>query len=270
MSNNQNQSVWELEAYRAWLNKYGTPSTFATKISNNPKKHLGTLLPFLGEISGKKILNLMGSNGSKALALSLLGADVTVVDFSEANRQYALEMCQSLDVNFKYIVSNVLDIDQKQFGEKYDIVFAEMGILHYFTDLEAFFNIFLESLKIDGTAIIRDFHPVSTKLISSRGSTAKVRKHKVDGDYFDSTLKFQNSALDKYQDQDQDQEQHHDTLTEEVDSQVLLRHWTLGEIITAFANVGLCITSLTEEPNLSSEVFDKGIPKTFILTGKKL
>ncbi|MDU7887403.1 MAG: SAM-dependent methyltransferase, partial [Clostridium perfringens] len=43
----------------------------------------------------------------------------------------------------------------------------------------------------------------------------------------------------------------------------------LGEIVTAVANTGLKIESLTEEPNLSSDVFDKGIPKTFTIVARK-
>ncbi|MDY2582891.1 MAG: SAM-dependent methyltransferase, partial [Clostridium perfringens] len=50
---------------------------------------------------------------------------------------------------------------------------------------------------------------------------------------------------------------------------VFLRKWNLGEIVTAVANTGLKIESLTEEPNLSSDVFDKGIPKTFTIVARK-
>lgn len=49
-----------------------------------------------------------------------------------------------------------------------------------------------------GLLVIRDFHPVSTKLISSRGTTAKIRKHKVTGDYFDCSLIETDVAFSKY------------------------------------------------------------------------
>jgi hypothetical protein len=51
---------------------------------------------------------------------------------------------------------------------------------------------------------------------------------------------------------------------------VRLRHWTLGEIIISIASEGLYIRLLEELPNLSSEVFDKGIPKTFAIVAEKL
>ena len=256
-TNQRHKDIWNQSAYDAWRNKYGLPNDYADKLAKNPQKHLGTLIPFLGEISGKKILNLMGSNGSKAICLTLLGADVTIVDFSEENALYCKEMCEHLGCNLTYIVSDVLTFDVPLDYEAFDIVIAEMGILHYFTDLAPFMHIPWTYLKKDGLFLIRDFHPVSTKLIVSRGSTAKVRKHKVQGDYFSNELMQQDSALKKYQDE------------ESSENNIVLRKWTLGEIVTATASAGFRILTLKEEPNLSSATFDHGIPKTFILTSIK-
>nr|WP_279381047.1 class I SAM-dependent methyltransferase [Alkaliphilus hydrothermalis] len=203
-------------------------------------------------------MNLMGSNGTKAVALALLGADVTVVDFSEGNRQFAMELAEAAGVKINYILANVLEIPQEELRGDYDIVFAEMGILHYFSDLKPFFNVFYRSLKEEGIMVLRDFHPVSTKLITSRGTTAKIRKHKVTGDYFDTSLEEQDISYSKFMSEG------------EEPIKVFLRKWNLGEVITAVAEEGLMIQSLEEEPNLSCEVFDKGIPKTFSLVARKI
>ncbi|MNC35204.1 hypothetical protein D3C75_836780 [compost metagenome] len=48
-----------------------------------------------------------------------------------------------------------------------------------------------------------------------------------------------------------------------------VRYWNLGEIVTAAAQSGLVVRQLVEEPNQSSEVFDKGIPKLFTLVADK-
>jgi 2-polyprenyl-3-methyl-5-hydroxy-6-metoxy-1,4-benzoquinol methylase len=200
---------------------------------------------------------LIGSNGYKAVALALLGADVTVVDFSEANRHYAMDLARVGGVTIKYIVSDVLKLSKQQLTNDYDIVFAEMGILHYFMDLKPFIHIIYELLGDTGLFIIRDFHPISTKLITSGGPTAKVRKHEVTGDYFDTTLEEKNVSYSKY------------LGSCEECKKVLLRKWNLGEIITAVAEERLIIKSLDEEANLSSDVYDKGIPKTFTLVAEK-
>ncbi|QAA30930.1 class I SAM-dependent methyltransferase [Clostridium manihotivorum] len=252
-----NEEIWNKETYDAWVNRFGTPEEAAARIKKNPEAVLSILYSKLGDVKGKRIMNLMGSNGNKAVALALLGAEVTVVDFSEGNKNYALELAKAADVKIDYIVSDVLKLPKEKVRGDYDIVFAEMGIIHYFTDLAPFMKLMYELLSNKGIALLRDFHPVSTKLISSRGSTAKVRKHKVTGDYFDTSLEEKDVSYFKYSEDD-------------VPKKVFLRKWTLGEVVTSVANSGLVIKSLDEEPNLSSEVFDKGIPKTFTVMAEKL
>nr|WP_206762515.1 class I SAM-dependent methyltransferase [Clostridium perfringens] len=253
---NENEEAWNKETYNAWVKRFGTAKEAAEKIKAMPEKKLNVLLDKFGDVKGKKIFNLMGSNGNKAVALALLGADVTVVDFSEGNRRYALDLAEACGVKINFILSDVLKMPKEVMSGDYDIVFAEMGILHYFSDLAPFMNVINSLLEGGGKAVLRDFHPVSTKLITSRGSTAKVRKHKVTGDYFDTSLEEKEVAYSKY-------------LEEGEVEKVFLRKWNLGEIVTAVANTGLKIESLTEEPNLSSDVFDKGIPKTFTIVAIK-
>ncbi|WP_328805524.1 class I SAM-dependent methyltransferase [Paenibacillus apii] len=206
-------------------------------------------------------MNLMGSNGVKAVALGLLGAEVSVADFSEGNARYASELAQAAGVRLNYVVSDVLNLPRDTAWGTYDIVFAEQGIVHYFTDLKPFMDTAYSLLAPGGTFILRDFHPVSTKLISSKGSTAKIRKHKVTGDYFDSTLEEKRVSYAKYSPEGGE--------SREQTGILYWRKWTLGEIVTAAADSSFRIRKLIEEPNLSSEVFDKGIPKTFVLVAEK-
>ncbi|MDP5274236.1 class I SAM-dependent methyltransferase [Chengkuizengella axinellae] len=252
-----NEDIWNEETYYAWVKRFGEPHDAVQKIMKNPAKLLSVLYPKFGNVENKKIMNLMGSNGSKAVALALMGAKVTVADFSEGNKRYAMELAKEANVNIEYILSDVLKISEKQLSENYDIVFAEMGILHYFIDLKPFMEIVNTLLGNHGLFIIRDFHPVSTKLITSRGTTSKIRKHKVTGDYFDTSIEEKEVSYTKY-------------LNDEEPKKVLHRYWNIGEIVTAISNAGLVVKSLDEEPNLSSEVFDKGIPKTFTLVAEKL
>lgn len=252
-----NSKAWNTENYKAWVKRFGEPREAADKIKNNPIKFLGYLKDEFESVENKKIANLMGSNGTKAVALACMGAEVTVVDFSYENKVYAEELSREAGVEIDYLVSDVLKIDNSR-NDKFDIVFAEMGIIHYFTDLVEFFNVFKKLLKKGGRLILRDFHPVSTKLISSKGTTAKIRKHKVNGDYFYSGLYESEVAFTKYLENGEEEIQ-----------KVMLRRWTIGEVVTAIANAGLTIEKLVEEPNLSCDVFDKGIPKTFRVTAIK-
>lgn len=251
-----NEEAWNRETYDAWVSRFGTPAAAAARIAKQPSKSLSVLDEAIGDPGGKRIMNLMGSNGSKAVALALLGASVTVVDFSPGNRRYALELAEAAGVSLDYRISDVLKLDTEGLAGTYDVVFAEMGILHYFTDLAPFMRLAETLLARGGRFVLRDFHPVSTKLISSRGTTAKIRKHKVDGDYFDTSLEEQEASFAKY--------------SEGESPKVRLRKWNLGEIVTAAAQSGLTVAALREEANLSGDSFDRGIPKTFTLISHKI
>lgn len=251
----ENIDAWQADTYSAWVERFGAPAVAAERIRNNPAKMVGSLLPHLGPIENKRIVNIMGSHGLKAIALSVLGAKTTVIDISESNRKYALDVAEAAGTKIEYHVDNILDCNRDQkFTKRFDIAFAEMGIIHYFTDLVPFMKTIKELLDTNGRFVLKDFHPVSTKLIKYRGSTAKVRKYKVDGDYFSKELERRPVSYSK----------HVENGTND-NKTVLLRNWTMGEIITAVASSGMKICSLIEEPNESSEVFDKGIPKTFTL-----
>lgn len=253
----KNSDAWNSGAYEAWIRRFGTPAEAARKLIAQPVKRIGELYPYFEEISGKKIINLLGSNGMKAVALSVLGAEVTVVDFSEENEKYALELAAEAGKSIRYVVSDVLKLPSQELSGDYDTVLMEKGILHYFNDLEPLFIVVRDLLKEGGHLILQDFHPVSTKLISSKGTTANIRKHKVTGNYFNSELVEREVAFTKF------------TESGDVTNKVYLRLWTLGEIVTAAARSGLRILELTELPNLSSEVYDSGIPKSFILVAAK-
>ncbi|KUP23712.1 class I SAM-dependent methyltransferase [Paenibacillus sp. DMB5] len=258
------EETWNEDTYAAWTSRFGKPAEAAAKLAKDPQGRLYPLQPYLGEVAGKKIMNLMGSNGMKGVALGLLGAEVSIADFSEANARYAAELAEAAGVELNYIVSDVLKLPEEVLNSSFDIVFAEMGIVHYFTDLAPFMDTVYRLLASGGRFILRDFHPVTTKLISSKGSTAKVRKHKVDGDYFDTALEEKKVSYSKYLPTAGQQPG-----SDVKHSVVYWRRWTLGELVTAAARSGLVICELVEEPNLSSDVYDKGIPKTFTLVAEK-
>ncbi|WP_040951422.1 class I SAM-dependent methyltransferase [Gorillibacterium massiliense] len=261
--NQHNQQTWNSGAYQAWVNRFGTPQEAAAKIKDNPAKRLGSLYKHFGpEIQGKRVMNLLGSNGNKAVALALLGADVTVADYSADNERYAGELAEAAGVTVRYVLADVLHLPEAEAAGQYDIVMMENGILHYFHDLQPLFRVAADLLTKGGRLVLQDFHPVSTKLISSKGTTANIRKHKVTGDYFDTSLQEKDASFSKYLGEGGDEL--------ESERKVLLRNWTLGEIVTAVAQVGLFIRTLEELPNQSSETFDKGIPKTFTVIAEKL
>ncbi|MCL1631736.1 class I SAM-dependent methyltransferase [Sporolactobacillus sp. CPB3-1] len=249
-----NGQAWNHEAYQAWINRFGTPDEAAKKIRRDPEGKLGSMASYFQNVKGKKIINLLGSNGGKALALALMGAQVTIVDIASENAAYAQNVASALRMPVEYIVCDVLQLPLERHSERYDYVFMELGILHYFVDLEPLAALVFHLLKPGGQFIIQEFHPVSTKLVTTKG-----KRQIVYGNYFDQSLRRQRVAYSKHLQSELRKE-------EEIQA-VSLREWTLGEIITAFAESGLIVQRLDEAPNM--KIADIGLPKLFTLVCSK-
>jgi SAM-dependent methyltransferase len=250
---NENENAWNQNNYLALLNRYGNPADIVGKIKENPKWRLHPFYKYMSDLQGKNVVHLMGSNGVKGVAMAILGGNVTVVDFSKENQRFATELAIAADVPLHYLVDDVLKSSERLGAESADIVLMELGVLHYFIDLVPLADVINTLLKVGGTFILHEFHPVSTKLITSTG-----KKHKVTGNYFDPSIKEGNVAFTKHMP------------TEEQSSltKVYQRHWTLGEIITSFAKANLYVEVVEEEPN--HKLHDIGLPKTFTLVARKI
>ncbi|WP_216368882.1 class I SAM-dependent methyltransferase [Dictyobacter arantiisoli] len=247
-----NQAAWNQDAYEAWIHRHGTPQSLGERLRKDPRQRLSMLSQYLVPLAGCKVINLLGSHGAKAIAMSLLGADVTIVDISQENAHYAREVAAAAQTQIRYLVADVLALAPAELNASYQLVFMELGILHYFIDLAPLARIVQQLLSPGGRLILQDFHPISTKLITSKG-----KKHRVTGNYFDKTIIVKKVAFSK-----------HLPGQEQKDAPVVyLRQWTLGEIVTAFAAAGLLIRRLDEEPN--SKIDDIGLPKTFTLVAEK-
>jgi len=248
--NRLNAAAWERDAYAATVERHGPPAELAAAITADPAARLAALRRWLPAAwSGERVINLLGSYGGKALALAALGAEVTLVDIAPANIRYAGELAAAAGLPLRAVAADVLDLPADVPAASYDWALMELGILHYFVDLAPLAGVVAALLRPGGRLLIQDFHPVSTKLISSRG-----RKHKVSGDYFDPTLHAVPVAYSKH-------------LPGGEAPAVLQRRWTLGEAVTAFAAAGLRVLSLSEDPN--TKLDDLGLPKTWTLLAER-
>ena len=248
-----NEQAWNQNNYIALVNRYGQPSELAEKIGQNPKWRLHPFYKYLDDVKGKKITHLMGSNGVKAVALATLGADVKVVDFSKENATFATELAAASNVEITYVVSDILSLSGELLKGDQDIVLMELGVLHYLIDLQPLLEEVKAMLKPGGRFVLHEFHPISTKLITSNG-----KKHKVTGNYFAPSIERNPVAFTKHMpDEEKDQL-----------SQVIQRKWTIGELITAVGQSGLVMKVFEEEPN--HKLHDIGLPKTYTLVAERI
>lgn len=228
----RNKVAWEHEAYRFWLQSTGTPDQVAADMLIDPKSWLRRHLPMLGEVKDQRILHPLGSNGRKGIPLAILGAKVTIIDISEENRRYALDVAQAAGVEIEYIAADYATYEGGGNEEPYDIAYLEGGIVHYFGDISEMFRKTFRLLRTGGRLILDDFHPY--------------RKLKRDfptrGDYFDSGLHNAQVAYAQF--------------LEAADPnsmpQCLLRYWTIGEIVTAIASAGFHIDEMIERSRQSN------------------
>lgn len=155
----QNKKAWEYNAYDFWVKQSGTPRERARKDREDPLSMLKRYGGYFDTYEGVKVANICGSCGKKAIPLAILGAEVTVFDISEDNRRYALEVAAAAEVEIRFEVCDVLEINMEQYRGYFDVVFMEGGILHYFHDIDEFMDIMHSLLKPGGKMICSDFHP---------------------------------------------------------------------------------------------------------------
>lgn len=155
----QNKKAWEYNAYDFWVKHSGTPAERAKSDLENPIGMLRKYSDYFDTYSGIKIANICGSCGKKAVPLAVLGAEVTVFDISEDNKRYALEVAAAAEVDLGFEVCDILEIDMEKYGNYFDVVFMEGGVLHYFHDIDEFMRIMHSLLKNGGKMICSDFHP---------------------------------------------------------------------------------------------------------------
>ncbi|WP_432357930.1 class I SAM-dependent methyltransferase [Sporosarcina sp. UB5] len=240
----RNKIGWNQNAYQAWVARHGSPKDYANELKADPSKKVSYYLDVIGDVDGKRVLNLLGSKGNKAVSFALLGADVTVVDLSNENQRYALELAEAAGVSLTYIVKDVLELEVEEMS-LFDIVILEMGVLHYFVDLHPVFEKVSKLLNETGIFIVRDYHPfVSKTMRFSNGETI------VDGDYFREEYLEVDVAYAALLPKEMQQQ-----LKENV-----IRQWTLSEVVNAFINSDLKLIKMKEDKGVHW-AFPAGSPK---------
>lgn len=235
-----NRAAWNTDAYEAWVIENGTPAELAAKLE--PEKVLKRVLHHLGNLNDKKVANPLGSRGKAGVAMALLGAEVTIFDLSESSQRNALELASAANVKLEYLVGDFMRLETQKY--EFDVVLMQLGILHWFTDLNALAKQIRGIMKTGGRFVVNDFHPIASKLLRKTETQTLA-----EGDYFDSSP---HSGKVPYQ-----------SLIETETPDCLTRRWTLGEIVTAFAQNGFRIETLEETPGWG---FESNMPGLFTLS----
>jgi 2-polyprenyl-3-methyl-5-hydroxy-6-metoxy-1,4-benzoquinol methylase len=237
----RNRDAWNAERYASWVAALGTPAAEAAKIIADPRHVPRRLLPHLGDVTGKRICSVQGSHGRVAVSLALLGAKVTVLDFSDENRRYALELAEAVGVPVDYRVGDVIDADKLGLDQSFDAIVMELGILHYHQDLDRFFAVMASLAAPEALLLINEFHPVQRKLFWTLEPRDYFNAVPVESDVPNPTGDGRSLGT------------------------CMLRFWTLGEIVSAAIAAGFAVLRLDEHPDWT----DPKIPGTFTLVARR-
>ena len=244
----QNKKAWEYNAYEFWVTQSGKPSERAKKAVENPIGMLKRYSDYFDTYKDIRVANICGSCGKKAVPLAALGAEVTIFDISKDNKKYALEVAKEAGVHINFEVGDVLEINTEKYGDYFDVIFMEGGVLHYFHDIDEFMRIMYALLKKNGKMICSDFHPF-TKISDILDLKQPVM------DYFSTDI-FEGEMA------------HARFFEEDIRRQMpkcSYRKYTISEIINSVINSGFVLKKFDEHPAWTSSK----IPGEFTLIADK-
>ncbi len=145
----------------------------------------------LGDVSGKSLLHLQCHFGQDTLSWARKGAKVTGIDFSPNAIAKAEEIRDQLDLNARFVTSNIYDLPEVLAGE-FDIVFTSYGATPWLPDLEKWAAIISRYLKKGGTFYLAEFHP--TLYIFNFDN------YKVEYSYFNENKPYSEEVIGTYAD----------------------------------------------------------------------
>jgi SAM-dependent methyltransferase len=117
----------------------------------------------LGEVSGKSLLHLQCHFGMDTLSWAKRGAIVTGADFSEPAIKQAEELAKELNIEAKFVLSNLYDLPENLEGS-FDIVFTSYGVLCWLGDIDRWASVVSHFLKPGGVFYFVNGHPIGNML----------------------------------------------------------------------------------------------------------
>lgn len=188
----------------------------------------------VGDVSGKTLLHLQCHFGLDTLSWAREGAIVTGIDFSGEAIKTARALASELEIEARFIQSNVYDLPQA-LSEQFDIVFTSYGVLCWLPDIPEWARIVSHYVKPGGSFYVVEGHPIAASLADD----ATAHSLRLAYPYFGAAepLIF-----------DTDEGIYADRSARLVNHKTAEYWHSLGEIVTSLIQAGLQIEFLHEFP----------------------
>jgi SAM-dependent methyltransferase len=205
-------------------------------------------IDLLGDIKGRALVHLLCNSGQDTLSIAAhLGAVVTGVDISDEAIAFAQQLSFDSGIPATFERADVFDwLEQaRENHAQFDIVFSSYGVVHWLSDLTLWAQGIAAVLKSGGRFVLVDFHPLerifdrNLQFVDTYFPTERMNTLE-EGviDYITrSPGKVTPFAYETGVENFQNPYQGHTFL------------WTLGEVLTAIGQAGLCLKRLHEYPH---------------------
>jgi 2-polyprenyl-3-methyl-5-hydroxy-6-metoxy-1,4-benzoquinol methylase len=200
----------------------------------------------LGDLAGLSLVHLLCNDGEGTLSCANLGAIVTGVDISDAAIAIARRLSAESGIAATFHRMDVYDwlAQAAAQGQRFDRVFAALGVLNYLSDLSHWMRGVASVLQAGGCLVVVDFHPLLWTL-DAQAQLASAYFREADfyggdwgvGDYVgDAEGALSPSGFEVGTGAFQNPYPAYDF------------RWGLGEIVSAVADAGLTLGALREYP----------------------
>ncbi|MEQ8225670.1 MAG: class I SAM-dependent methyltransferase, partial [Candidatus Eremiobacterota bacterium] len=119
-------------------------------------------LRLMGDVSGKKILDLGCGGGQNSVALARQGARVTALELSEERLAFAAKLAREAGVTVKFICDNIEKFVSLE-GQKFDIVLSSLTLSSVENISGVFINV-RRVIKDGGLFVFSMEHPLMTNI----------------------------------------------------------------------------------------------------------
>lgn len=208
-------------------------------------------LEAVGDVSGLRLCHLQCGSGEETLSWANAGAQVSGVDISPKQIDLAKRKAEAAGIPADFLAADVSSRPEALAPESFDIVYSGGCALGWLPDLDGWAASAHELLTPSGRLILNEEHPQLGNIEVHDGSI------KIVGDYFDRQPQRSTGWR-------------HFAGAEHAADPKWEFSWTLGDIVTSVAQVGLRIESLQEYPSTAAWRFGDDLPTIRRLLGSFL